>query len=103
MSCAETATGTDRDAVSDAESRGSREPCIIWDHIGATWRIRLNWPCAAALCQITLTTLCGFTVHAAECRCGIHASQSQYSHRTLSVPDVRVASLTVTFARHSKA
>jgi len=28
-------------------------------HIGATWRIRLNRPCAAAMwpfCQITLTT-----------------------------------------------
>ena len=24
-------------------------------HIGATWRIRLNHPCAASLCQITLT------------------------------------------------
>jgi len=25
-------------------------------HIGATWRIRLNYPCVAALSQLTLTT-----------------------------------------------
>jgi len=32
-----------------------------WGHIGTTWRIRLNCPCAAAMqpfCQITLTTRC---------------------------------------------
>ena len=37
--------------------------CQIGVHIGATWRIRLNRPCAAAMrqfCQITLTTCyCG--------------------------------------------
>jgi len=34
-----------------------REARIRWGvNIGATWRIRLNRSCAAALCQITLTT-----------------------------------------------
>jgi len=42
---------TDRDAVWDAESGGSREPLGLLDeiHISDTWRMRLNRPCAAAM------------------------------------------------------
>jgi len=60
---------TDRDAVWVEDSGGPREPCIRWGpvlsrdvatatifwlsrhgvHIGATWRIRLNRQCAAAM------------------------------------------------------
>jgi len=42
------------------DSDGPKEAvCYMRLHIGATWRIRLNRPCAAAMrpfCQITLTT-----------------------------------------------
>jgi len=49
----------DRYAVWVVDVGAPKEPCVRWGvHIGATWRIRLNRPCAAAktLCQITLTT-----------------------------------------------
>ena len=38
---------------------GPKEACVTWGHIGATWRIRLNRSCAAAMrltSKITLTT-----------------------------------------------
>ena len=38
-----------RDAVWVVDSGGSKEACITWGHIGATWRIRMNRPCAAAM------------------------------------------------------
>jgi len=50
---------TDSGAIWVVESGGPKEACVTWDHIDATWRIRLNRPCAggdAALCQITLPT-----------------------------------------------
>jgi len=28
---------------------GPKEACVTWGHVGATWRIRLNRPCAAAM------------------------------------------------------
>jgi len=28
---------------------GPKEACVTWEHIGATWRIRLNRPCSAAM------------------------------------------------------
>ena len=41
---------TDRAAVWDAKSGGSRKTCIVYGHhIGATWRIRLSRPCATAM------------------------------------------------------
>jgi len=40
---------TDRDAVWVVDSGGPMEACITWGHIGATCRIRLNRPCAAAM------------------------------------------------------
>jgi len=39
----------------------SRKHVLDRVHIGATWQIRLNHPCVAAMqpfCQITLTTYC---------------------------------------------
>jgi len=41
-------------------------------HNGATWRIRLNCPCAAAMwpCQITLTTCC--CCYCCCCSCRLH-------------------------------
>ena len=30
-------------------SGGPKEACVTWEHIGATWRIGLNHPCAAAM------------------------------------------------------
>jgi len=44
---------------------GPRETCVRWGHIGTTWRIQLNDPCAVGMrpfCQITLTT-CYDRVH----------------------------------------
>ena len=43
------------------DSGGPKEACVRWGAHGATWRISLNRPCAAAIrpfCQITLTTCC---------------------------------------------
>jgi len=48
-SCALQNRWTDRDAVWYVDSGGPKEACIRWVHIGATWRIRLNRPCAAAM------------------------------------------------------
>jgi len=31
------------------DSGGPKEACVTWGHIGATWRIRLNCPCATAI------------------------------------------------------
>jgi len=39
----------DRDAIWVADSGRPQEVCVTWGHIGATWRIRLNRPCAAAM------------------------------------------------------
>jgi len=48
---------TDRDAVWVVDSEmGPRKHVLGGVHIGATWQIPLNRPCAAAFCQVTLTT-----------------------------------------------
>ena len=40
---------TDRDAVWVVDSGGPKEECVTGGHIGETWQIRLNRPCAAAM------------------------------------------------------
>jgi len=51
-------------------SDGPTKACVTWGHIGATWRIRPNSPCAMAMrpfCQITSTTC----LHASSISSGI--------------------------------
>jgi len=40
---------TDRDAVWDLDLGGPKKVCIRWVHIGATWQIPLNCPCAVVM------------------------------------------------------
>jgi len=40
---------TDRHAAWVVDSGVPKEACVTWGHIRATWRIRLNRPCAAAV------------------------------------------------------
>jgi len=54
MSCAKIAEPMDMQL-----GMGPRKHVLDGEHVGATWRMRLNRPCAAAVrpfCQITFTT-----------------------------------------------
>jgi len=37
------------DAIWVVDSDGLKEACVTWEHIGATWRMWLNRPCAATM------------------------------------------------------
>ena len=39
-------------------TRGPKEPCIGWVHMGATWQIRLTDPCVAAIWAVIPVSTC---------------------------------------------